>query len=216
MHGAGWQPVWDARLEPERERVELGLQAQVQQTTGEDWQNVALTVSSAQPERRTTVPELQPLYRAKYAPPPQRDYGAMKAQAAPRAVSESEAADSGAAFAPAQVTVRTNLLATSYAAPNRASIPSTGEQRKTVLATYPLKAELRRVTAPALEQRAYLTAKTINQTDVPLLAGPIELYVQGDFVGRSHIGQVPPGDELELAFGPVSYTHLTLPTTERV
>lgn len=203
VYGASWQPMWDARLDPAADRVELGLQAQVQQTTGEDWQNVALTVSSAQPERRTTVPELEPLYLTKYAPPPPpRVYESMKRSQAPSAAQAMNDEAAGEAFAPAPVEVRANLLATSYVAPNRATIPSTGERRKNFLATYPVKAQLHRLAAPALEQRAYLTAKGTNETDVPLLAGPIELYVQGDFVGRSQIPQVPPGDEIELAFGP--------------
>ena len=204
VYGASWQPVWDARLDPGAERVELGLQAQVQQTTGEDWANVALTVSSAEPQRRTVVPELEPLYLTKYAPPPPRPYDARPqvAQKASRAAADEAEAGAPGVFAPAPAEVRVNLLATSYVAPSRATIPSTGERRKSFLAAYPLQAQLRRVSAPVLEQRAYLTAKAKNDTDVPLLAGPIELYVEGDFVGRSRLDGVSPGDELELAFGP--------------
>lgn len=219
VHGASWQPVWDARLDPAAKRVELGLQALVQQTTGEDWTDVALVVSSAQPERRTTVPELQPLYLAKYTPRPQYDMGVAaesESMKAPRAMAKQSARDdAGASFAPPPVVVRTNLMATSFEAANRASIPSTGELRKNFLASYPLTAELRRVAAPALEQKAYLTAKTKNDTEVPLLPGPIELYVQGDFVGRSSIEQIAPGDELELAFGPDERIRIERAVVER-
>ena len=58
------------------------------------------------------------------------------------------------------------------------------------------------MTAPALEKTAYLTAKAVNESGAPLLAGPIELFVEGEFVGRSRIEAVPEGDEIELAFGP--------------
>ncbi|WP_373045936.1 mucoidy inhibitor MuiA family protein [Vulgatibacter sp.] len=204
VHGASWQPVWDARLDPDDERLDLGLQARVQQRTGEDWENVQLVVSSAEPMRRTTLPEVHPLYltRRPPSPPP---YASR--QAAPRAKAESLSESAGAmdeaeAFEPMPAQVRVNLLSTSYTAPARATIPSTGEARKSFLASHPLQAKLRRVVAPSIEAKAYLTAKAKNESGAPLLAGPIELFVEGAFVGRSSIGQVAEGDELELAFGP--------------
>src|SRR6266545_2505428 len=45
VSAAGWQPIWDARLAPEAGTVELTFLGSVWQRTGEDWNEVALSVS---------------------------------------------------------------------------------------------------------------------------------------------------------------------------
>ncbi|MEZ0260734.1 MAG: mucoidy inhibitor MuiA family protein [Alphaproteobacteria bacterium] len=58
---ATWTPIYDARLETEGQG-DLKLQqfGSVQQTTGEDWEDIALALSTAQPQRGTGLPDLQP------------------------------------------------------------------------------------------------------------------------------------------------------------
>ncbi len=69
VHAAGWQPIWDARLVPETSTMELSFLGSVWQRTGEDWQGVSLSVSTAQPGRGLFVPELQPVWLTKFEPP---------------------------------------------------------------------------------------------------------------------------------------------------
>jgi len=202
--GASWEPRWDARLDPAAGRIDLGLQAWVVQRTGEDWENVRLVVSSAEPQTRATLPELQPLYVGKAPPPLPRPWETRAAPAAPQAKAGAAAMADAAreeAFVPAPAQVRVQLLSASYTVPDRATIPSTGEGRKSFLASHPIEAELRRIAAPAIDERAWLAAKGKNETGAPILAGPVELFVEGAFVGRTTIADVSEGDEIELAFG---------------
>jgi len=59
--GATWQPLYDARLEPATEKVSLSWQAQVSQTTGEDWRDVFVTLATAQPSAGIDLPVLASL-----------------------------------------------------------------------------------------------------------------------------------------------------------
>jgi hypothetical protein len=54
---AGWQPIWEARLEPGEAKVELALHGSVWQRTGEDWKDARLAVSTAAPARGLFVPD---------------------------------------------------------------------------------------------------------------------------------------------------------------
>ena len=93
VRGAGWTPIWDARLDPERSRMELSFLGSVWQRSGEDWQGVTLAVSTAQPSRGLFVPELEPLYLRRAEPPRPvalRQKAAL-APAAPAAVMERAA-----------------------------------------------------------------------------------------------------------------------------
>jgi len=55
--GARWFPAYELRLEPESNRVAVAFSGRVSQETGEDWENAALTLSTALPALATRVPE---------------------------------------------------------------------------------------------------------------------------------------------------------------
>jgi hypothetical protein len=58
IRAARWAPSYVARLDSDQARFEL--RAVVAQDSGEDWSDVALRLSTAEPERFTQLPELQP------------------------------------------------------------------------------------------------------------------------------------------------------------
>ncbi|MBL9008292.1 MAG: mucoidy inhibitor MuiA family protein [Myxococcales bacterium] len=57
-NGARWEPTYDIQLLPDRGRVELSFAGQVSQSSGEDWDAVALSLSTAVPTRATQLPKL--------------------------------------------------------------------------------------------------------------------------------------------------------------
>ena len=65
MRGARWAPLYDARLDTgTRERkpaLELVRRAEIVQQTGEDWSDVALSVSTVRTAKGGSAPELRPL-----------------------------------------------------------------------------------------------------------------------------------------------------------
>ena len=82
VNHAGWQPLYDLRLSGSS--LEITYLAQVAQNTGEDWPNVALTLSTAEPALSLEIPELDPWYIAPRPPPAPR--------AAPTAIGAAQTA----------------------------------------------------------------------------------------------------------------------------
>jgi uncharacterized protein (TIGR02231 family) len=80
-------------------------------------------------------------------------------------------------------------------------VDGAGRARKVSLARFPLKAEIARAAAPRIDPGAFLTAKAVNDTGFPLLAGTAGVYVGDEFVGRAPLAFTPVGGELTLAFG---------------
>ena len=71
--GASWHPRYDVRVDTTKGSVHLTQQALVQQQTGEDWQKVALALSTARPSSAVRLPDdPDPWYLdvAHPAPPP--------------------------------------------------------------------------------------------------------------------------------------------------
>jgi uncharacterized protein (TIGR02231 family) len=203
---AGWTPIWDARLLPEQSKMELSFLGSIWQRTGEDWQGVTLAVSTAQPGRGLFVPELSPLYLRRAEPPRPvalRHRSAPSAMAAaPRAALEAAAPEEEYYDVEvAQASVAEGLLSATFTAPRRETVDGSGQARKVPLARFPLPAEIVRTAAPRLDPSAFLTARAVNDTGFPLLAGTAGVWVGDEFAGRAPIAATPPGGELELAFG---------------
>jgi hypothetical protein len=59
--GASWRPYHDARLDREQKTIEWSSFAEIRQASGEDWNGVALTVSTSNPTARRTIPTLDPI-----------------------------------------------------------------------------------------------------------------------------------------------------------
>jgi len=71
--GASWSPQYDVRVQMTDEKgsgeVELTYVGVVQQSTGERWENVGLSLSTARPGLAAVLPELDPWYLNVYTPP---------------------------------------------------------------------------------------------------------------------------------------------------
>jgi uncharacterized protein (TIGR02231 family) len=214
---ASWSPLWDARLDGDSPRVELALYGQVSQSTGEDWRDVKLTVSTLQPARGIYVPELQPHYLDKQrvypasAPPARmsrmkalagvaRDEDAM-AEPTAEAHSSGEGKAEALSLERPAAEMNAQLLSASFTSPRRESVDGVGKARKAFLATFPLQAELSRTVAPRLQEQAFLTTRAVNENGAPLLAGQASIFLGEEFMGRTQLSTTPVGGEIKLAFG---------------
>ena len=70
--GARWAPAYTVRLDEAMSAGDLEVRAVVGQRTGEDWRNVALTLSTANPQHWTDLPELKAIRIGRAQPEPPR------------------------------------------------------------------------------------------------------------------------------------------------
>jgi hypothetical protein len=78
--GAQWTPLYDARIKDDPDSVEFTCHAEVSQTTGEDWEEVELTLSTARPSLGAGPGELSPWLLAEVFLPGTRSYGGSTGQ----------------------------------------------------------------------------------------------------------------------------------------
>ncbi len=210
VDSASWSPIWDARLDPDARTIALSLYGSVAQTSGEDWIDVALALSTAQPSRGIDVPDLPPQYLDILRPVARAPaVGALhqgradelKAMGAMESFADQEEGVP-MAMAVAEAAVTQGLLAATFTAPRRDSVDSSGAPRRAFLATFPLKAELTRLAAPKHDEQSVLTAKAVNDSGPVLLPGPVNIFLGDELTGQTLLPLIPPGDEFELAFGP--------------
>ncbi|WP_447919885.1 mucoidy inhibitor MuiA family protein [Achromobacter aegrifaciens] len=217
--GARWTPAYDARLRPADRSVDLGYFGVIRQNTGEDWNNVKLTLSTARPSLGGGAPALQPWIVDVAAPPPltPRPRPAPAAAAMQQAQADAkmsrqrnQAFEDGAApiaeVAPepveqATAQVQNEATSASFQIKNPATLPSDNTSQRVAIATAKLPATLQYQSTPALREAMFLTAHASNNTDFPFLAGSLNTFLDDAFVAASAMKAVMPGEKLELALG---------------
>jgi len=209
--GAGWRPAYDARGDVAKKEVELTYFGMVIQQTGEPWEDVDLALSTARPSLGASMPELSPVFLSAAAFAPKPVYRAKSARAGGAMMAEMPSAapmDRAAGFEapPPQGGWETGEVETSgvsavYKLPRRQTVPSANEPRRITIGVDKLAADLAYETTPKLAPLAYLRAKCTNTTSAPLLPGPVNAFLAGDFLGQSRIEITPQGAELPLQLG---------------
>src|SRR5262249_55238152 len=139
-------------------KVELLYNALVRQKTGEDWNNVRLVLSTAQPGRNGRMPELTPSYVDYRLEQP---VAAAKAELAPappmRALDEKEQAkEESVQSKEAETEVQRTGLSVSYQVGLPVTIPGDGQAHRANVTVLNLAGSPEYVTTPKLDSAVYL------------------------------------------------------------
>ncbi|MBR0658830.1 mucoidy inhibitor MuiA family protein [Neoroseomonas oryzicola] len=214
LRGARWQPVYEVRLDTQSSRIALRQEAIVTQQTGEDWSDVALTLSTARPADASGPPRLQPWRIALIDPAEiarRAREQAMRDAAADRQQATRGAAPPASVAAPAPVVAReaevvaanvqTAGFAVEYVIPGPTSVTADGADRRVRIADLSAEATMSALAIPRLAPRAFLRARFAHAAPAPTLPGTASLHLDGVFVGRTALPLLRPGEETTLAFG---------------
>lgn len=209
VSGANWLPGYEARLSTgsatAKPEILFVRRAELRQRTGEDWGDVAVTLSTTRTAGGTRAPDLPPMQVAFFEPPVLYD-ARQRAAPAPAAKAESEVAIARSQAEPRQAEVQTARIEAgayqaSFQVPGRVSVPQDGSSRAVVLSQGKIAPALTARISPELEERAYLEAAFTHEQEAPLLPGEVTLHRDGAYIGKGRLGLVAPGDKVELGFG---------------
>ncbi len=185
---ARWQPMYKAELNTQTQQVRLTRMAMIAQKTGEDWNNVNLTLSTSTPTHysQQMIPNN---WVVDYYEPEPSHYGRTAIQAPPVAevapiepmAMQKSMADQSPQFPQFQ---STNLnFSTEFRSDTKASIGSSGQQIYLPLSAHDFAAKLTVWAIPRQSNQAVLNAE-IAQMDQNWPTGIIKLYRDGDYVGQ--------------------------------
>ncbi len=225
---ASWTPLYDARLttgdKATPPRLSLSRRATIRQSTSEDWNDVALALSTTRPGHATAAPELNMLNVDFEAPPPTVAAAAPPMRPAPMAApsglarremesaaedahrirSENAAAPERRDLVAAEQKAVANIgdFQTVFDVPGKQTLKSSQDAKRVAIATEDIDAQLIVRTVPRLDQTAYLYTKlALSKAAAPVLAGQVALFRDGVFVGNGRIAALAPGEEHEIGFG---------------
>ncbi|MBI5362183.1 MAG: DUF4139 domain-containing protein [Planctomycetes bacterium] len=205
--GTGWQPLYDLRTASDLSKVALGYRARITQTTGEDWNDVGVALSTAQPQKGAQGPDAQPIwltleqerYGGGFAT---LERGSSEDRRALRYEVKDKSNEPAATAAPRPfATVESQGLSVRFQLAQKETIPSRGEPTTVLVGAADLAITPERMCVPALDPTVWLRAKAKNTSAWTLLPGAAAVFFGNDYFGEAQIETIQPGQELTLHLG---------------
>ncbi|MEJ8839841.1 DUF4139 domain-containing protein [Ramlibacter sp. AN1133] len=195
VNSAGWRPAYRAELDSTASTVQLDRLAQVAQKTGEDWRNVRLSLSTAQPRLSPVAVTPQPWLLSYLPPQPPQErraaptFAPAPAPAAPAGALLRDARDE--AYEPPTFQAD-SAFATEFIVPTPVTLPADGREVTLPLAGQKLAAKQLVQVTPRLSTTAFVVAEVPKPAGV-WPPGNLQLLRDGNYVGAS--GWAPEGTE---------------------
>jgi uncharacterized protein (TIGR02231 family) len=211
LHGASWSPQYDIHAAEDAKKITLTAYGVVRQNTGEHWENVKLTLSTARPQIGTALPDLNPWIIDIDRPMPSAAPALpdakweLRRNAAVGFAAQDMLADAAKPENEAVQTLTANVeqrgFSAVYVISGTTTVPSDGEPHRSTISRQEMTANTEYTATPKLMPGAFVKAKVQNANPAPLLPGPLNVFMGNDFIGSSRLSLVGPEGVFDVFLG---------------
>lgn len=203
VQGAAWVPSYDIRVKDLTSPIQLQYKADIYNNSGENWDNVQLSLSSGNPNLGGLPPVLnqQALYFQesgwdKYGrkQPAEREFDDLNAFKGNEYTYKVEADTT-------LVIISQKNTSFSFDIPTRIKVVANNQAQKVALVDHNLKGIFEHFTVPKLEEEAFLVSKITGWEDLNLLIGTGNIYFEGTYLGQTTIDPTITTDTLVISLG---------------
>ena len=198
--GAAWAPKYDIKAEGVDAGIMINYNAQVMNQSGEDWKDVEIILSTADPIQSHNMPTLVPWFL---------NYNGGNVSTnrnnAPRSVSNAEAQRQ---YGEVQVLsgveyeeIELSNIAVDFKIEGDYSVPSDSKPYLVEVANYSLEASFQYFSAPRSDKDAFLRAQITGWEKLNLIQGETSIYFRGMYIGQSYINPQMANDTLNISMG---------------
>ncbi len=217
---AGWVASYDIRMVNNENKLKLGYRAAVQQTTGIDWKQAKLTLSTSNPNLSSTMP----LLSAWYLQPQIRDElnKSLSGRAAGldvrNALSEVVVIGYGTrnksgfdkeeipktekpSYVDTYLNLKESQLNTNFEIDLPYDIPNDGKPNSVAIKEENVKATFKHYAVPKLDADAFLVAEITDWESLGLLPGEANIIMDNIYLGKSMIDPNNTLDTMSISLG---------------
>ncbi|UMY66548.1 DUF4139 domain-containing protein [Flavobacterium sp. HJ-32-4] len=211
---AGWRPFYDLRVNSISAPIEVAYKGQVWQSTGIDWKQINLKLSSGNPSQSNTAPILNAWFLQYYIPmsygyadlsevvvtAPGRKEKTMQnvlSTATPGAASTLQDYDGVSDF----TSITENQLNVSFDIDIPYDVASNGKPHSVNLKQLKLPANYKFYAAPRADDDAFLLARIGDYSQYNLLPGEANIIFENMYVGKTMLNANQTSDSLNLSMG---------------
>lgn len=195
---ACWRPAYRARLDRGvQAQLALEVEACIWQRTGEDWQGVALRCSTRRASAGISVPTLTDDLLRVVSKRPE-----VAVEAREQAIATTGVGAASGAVMDQVPGVDDGGEVRVWSCADPVDVTSDGRPHRCPVTTMTSPASVSVRAWTDITTAALVACQAENRSDLHLLAGPVELIVDGGRVGRSELASVAVGERFDLGFGP--------------
>ncbi len=206
VDNCSWTPYYDIRIDDNNDKAIINLNAQINQNTGEDWENIDLILSTASPSIGMKEPSLYP-WRLSFE---------MDEVIAIRENSKRASHSMQIEEILAEESVMEDDMEMSYIAPINAVIENKtsvdfiingkvnieNSVKKTIDVTgYELDVKLKHYSIRKLDMDVFLLAVITGWENMTILPADVNIFLSSAFVGKTYINPQTIKDNLEVSLG---------------
>ncbi|NET01479.1 MAG: mucoidy inhibitor MuiA family protein [Sphaerospermopsis sp. SIO1G1] len=215
VNRASWKPLYDLRIDSDKNVLHLTYLAEVNQTTGEDWVDVPLTLSTAKLGLGALPPKLKPWYidtnkvrtqaplnaQRSMSPPPASAILLPDPAMFPKTAKQDKEQDFiDAEMIVTQASKQNNVV--TFQLDYCGHIPTNGTSYKMTIFQADYPCHFNYLGIPSVVSFAYLQANVKNPHDgVVLLPGVANIFRNTIFVGTTQLKNIAPGQEFKINLG---------------
>jgi len=207
---AYWEPFYDLKADNIKAPLQIIYRAKIYQTTGIDWKQVKLSLSTSIPNESGNAPALDPWFvnyvqslygrRGSYAPAMSMMKANMIDKEASAAAPEMKKKESGDGL-DEHTTVSDKELNVTFDIDLPYDVPTNGKAQTAVLKKYDVSASYKFFSIPKLDNEVFLLAQLSDWEKLNLLPGEANIIFEGTYIGKSFIDPSSTDDTLKLTMG---------------
>lgn len=213
VFGAHWTPKYDIRVSNTDKSMIINYFGMITQSTGEDWNDVKISLSTAMPAVGGNVPELgtQNVAIKLVQPSPPTPMSNVRFNSIKSHTENFRGIVMAAAttamdmvpisFQTTQVKESSVGSTSNYDIPRNGTIPSDSNPHKVTIGIINLTPEFEYETVPKMATYAFLKAKVTNTSEYSLLAGPANVFLDNNFIAKTDLKSYSPQEEFFCSLG---------------
>ncbi|MFY7733171.1 MAG: DUF4139 domain-containing protein [Bacteroidia bacterium] len=199
-----WSPYYDIRVKDNKSDVQFFLKANIYQSTGEDWNNVKLKLTTANPAEGGVKPELQTNWLGFQN---HRNDGLKEVVIRSKSMlidaddpSQGYGVNSSASMPNIRKSFSQNMFNTEFETNIAYSIPSDNQNHQVDLTSFAQSAVYGYSVVPKLNKEVFVTAQVLAKDLINQISGEANVYYDGTFTGKTMISPTV-NDTLLLTLG---------------
>jgi len=209
---AGWNPVYELKVDEVSKPVQLTMKALVTQNTDEDWSKVNLILSTGTPMTNKTLPVINPWIVTYYARQAAYGYSNFAAPLSATATEskKAEKADKSKSVdeeysesfeANNYVAQTTNVINTEYEINLPYEIPSDAKPHTISILKENLTGIYKYISIPKIDKEAFLTAALVGWEKLNLIPANANIIFENSIIGSTFIDPTTANDTLTVSLG---------------
>jgi uncharacterized protein (TIGR02231 family) len=219
-NNAFWTSSYDIRRDSTKNKIDVTYYGNITQNTQEEWKNVKLALSTADPSSKNSPPIISTLNvnfnygRIPMAKKSNSAFGGvvrrkemMRDAKSPRDPNEYDDGidDEEGGGAPemnlSTTTTEDSTTSTNFIIPNETTIPSDGTPHRVTIAVLQYDCSFVYFTVPKVDAKVYVKCTATNTSTYPFVEGPSNIFVDNQFIGKGKIQNIATNEKFDTYLG---------------